>query len=500
MIETTDEQKDPKVEQARIRARKNSLLHWLPQQTHYPTRTAHTLQEMVSSSAVPSDSLIDVEGLIDEYREIWPEELKQYFEGLPESVRLADKFYRSHCFNSRSLIGPGCPLSEEERPNLVVISESHGRTKPDLLGQEISEKYHESIPEQFRPAGHLNLVHCLSYGEAWLVEGGLGGNTAARSGTPEFWKMLAIMSGELTAGDVPITEENWKTAFSHLAKTACEKKAMSRKPAGMSAKSEPRTETKDSNPKPLTPANQGECKENDLARLKVKIRILIKLQERRIKLLDLSLAHIYLASGTKTVTRKDGKGTYYTPRHKLSQTVQKKLHCATWERYLKPLLQQVRPHNIVFVGKFAGRAISQKEIQEFCDGTGTNYHSVAIEHPCYNGKNNGMNHRENMSILQQLVRETQMSSPLQTLSSSFEAKQPTAAKEPERYGSSDGYLMPSKGSKGRVRTLIRRESNVEPRSQRSDTGKISNDPKQSTDTRKAMPKLKKQKQEAYLAK
>lgn len=98
----------------------------------------------------------------------------------------------------------------------MIMAESHASTaaslvgEPCVLGREL-QSFHR----------HLNLVHCLSYGEPWMlpkvrlecltptIRRGI------ESGTQQFWRVMSALAGELDPGGVtdPLEEETLVTLF-----------------------------------------------------------------------------------------------------------------------------------------------------------------------------------------------------------------------------------------------------------------------------------------------
>ena len=108
---------------------------------------------------------------------------------------------------------------------LLVLAESHATTHRRLTGARLADP---ALAQRVGHRGHLNVVHCLSYGESWMLEqeekeeetaaeAPLGRNSSSSSssseksnekdkmdatvlngckrGTPQFWRVLAALAG-----------------------------------------------------------------------------------------------------------------------------------------------------------------------------------------------------------------------------------------------------------------------------------------------------------------
>ena len=99
--------------------------------------------------------------------------------------------------------------------HLLVLAESHATTHRRLTGARIVDP---ALAQRVGHQGHLNVVHCLSYGESWMLEVKKEEETAAEApvgsssshekdemdatvlngckrGTPQFWRVLAALAG-----------------------------------------------------------------------------------------------------------------------------------------------------------------------------------------------------------------------------------------------------------------------------------------------------------------
>ena len=233
-------------------------------------------------------------------RKVWPENKAQYAESLLPSILLADRYYRSYGPDD---FPPTSVTNEDLRYNMVVLSESHSRTNSKIIGRQILPEFEYLVPQEMR-RGHLNVVHCLTYGEPWLA--GIEDNSCSR-GTSRFWMTLSIMAGEQETLNI----SNCKSSFDHLKGSFIDKKIREE-------------------------------------RVRCKVKILQALEERRIALIDASPAPIFLAGGTiERISKKTNK-PYKTPAAKLPDRVINSIISISYETYIKKMLTtQLQPRHIV---------------------------------------------------------------------------------------------------------------------------------------------------------
>jgi hypothetical protein len=194
----------------------------------------------------------------------------------------------------------------------------------------------------------LNLVHCLPYGESWLLSGGhLNALTKTerlgmKNGTVAFWKLLAVLAGRL---DVATNEDD------------------------------------DPLDRPHDCFNFLTAKANRDDRLRDKKDILSRLKERRIALVDASLVPIF-KGGNRTFHKNKTTGLpYYTSTNYLKEHKLTDLHFRTcWTYYAKIMIEQHRPRHVLILSKTLERAIGKNEIMNTVQAYGGRYHDVRI-HP-----------------------------------------------------------------------------------------------------------------------
>jgi hypothetical protein len=269
-------------------------------------------------------------GIVKKVKAVWPKAHEQYLVGLPKAVQTTDYYYRDYDKDTSPFTDV---VEEQERLNLVVIGESHARTNPATVGKQILPHFQGLVPKKYRK-GHINLVHCLSYGETWLA--GID-DKGANAGTHQFWKLQRVLGGT----DEEITEENFKGIFAPL----------------------------------LKEGTDGE------ERVRLKCSIMDQMERRKIKLVDMTPAYIYLAAGTvERPSQKKAKGTYTDRKATIKGKPEKAIIQYSWEHYIKPYLESHRPHNVVILGKSLNQLIGESEICHFLTSIGANYQGTHL-HP-----------------------------------------------------------------------------------------------------------------------
>lgn len=148
-------------------------------------------------------------------------------------------------------------------------------------------------PEDFH--GHINLVHCISYGEGWLLDQSKfsklsrGEQQSVSCGTNQFWRVLSVLAGdcaEHTTGNDglivydTLDNENFKHAFVHvIGSDKCDKSKMCCLVAG-------------------------------------KVRIQMILWQKKIVLADVCPVPIYSGIGNPAKRMNKVTGKFYTDRQK----------------------------------------------------------------------------------------------------------------------------------------------------------------------------------------
>ena len=213
------------------------------------------------------------------------------------------------------------------------------------------------VDDDEHTTGHLNLVHCLSYGESWLLEKHDDSNkddnetTFKSKGTPPFWRLLATLAGQVDIEDGkedPLDPyiEAWNNG-----------KGVSRTKADVATRME-QDHLRDTYQQLFFNIIGGKVKRKE--RVKHKVCILKTLQQRGIVFADVCPLPIYVAGGTKEAVNKKTGETYWTPSYKLSTREYKNVVGAAWEHYAVPMIQELRPQRIVVLGKKVGDAIAPR--------------------------------------------------------------------------------------------------------------------------------------------
>lgn len=238
-----------------------------------------------------------LDDLYGEIEKIWPEEFKDYFPEAKESMRLAHEHY--------------CQGIPKNGPiKLAVFSESHSRTDKRILGCKVAMTdslkevlQREKLDSKWMEIGHVNLVHCPTYGLHQYLDFVNEGDDDFRlsrkaNGTPTFWKLLSVLAGE----QEDLCAENWDHNFDHLRGRHC---------------------------------------------LVSKLDILDVMKENGIVFMDVSPMFIHLAAGTINVQNKTTGTYYFTPAEKLPTKIVKQLLRASWDKYAKKFLEYLQPQNLM---------------------------------------------------------------------------------------------------------------------------------------------------------
>ncbi len=161
-----------------------------------------------------------------------------------------------------------------KKVNIVLLAESHVFTSDEELKHHYDYNKYE-LPDGY-PDGFVRFVYCLGYGENDLLKTPIENN----KGTPQFWKLFTSCSDN--------------TDFKPILKSR-------------------------------TPSFED--------RVKNKIELLRKMQEKRTWLLDASIIGLY------------PKQEWLTPKMK------RKILLKCWEIYTEPLLLSSKPKQIICIGK-----------------------------------------------------------------------------------------------------------------------------------------------------
>ena len=256
-------------------------------------------------------------------KEIWPKEFPECQDGASE---LAHKYYDD-----------SIPWEDGRHVNLLVLAESHARTSEATYGAKMSET--TSIPQEARDLhhGHLNLVHCLTYGEDHLLDETVEVDGSAKMGTFDFWKVFGVLAGALDEW-IELLEDG----------------------ADIHEIPDVRTYTEQ--------WSKGHT--TDEERIQNKIDLLKRLKDLGIVLADISPYSIYAGNGSIQKVNKTTGNTYWTPKHSLATKTKKELIKTAYLGYAKPLIETLRPKYILVLGVSGFQIIKEAGLMDVCEKVG----------------------------------------------------------------------------------------------------------------------------------
>jgi len=249
------------------------------------------------------------------------------------------------------------PPNTNDRLNLLILAESHATTHANLVGQKPSSTF-TILKSHHDHLGHLNLVHCLSYGESWMLPAkvfeGLSKTVqlGCKHGTPQFWRTLAALAGNLDFGENadPLDKAESRTAEEYTA---------------------------------IFADIEGHDPAKRESRVQAKLNIRQELSQRGILLADVSPVPIYAGGGTiKRTNQKTGK-IYTDKANKLPTQIKMAIIKTAFEMYAQFLVQRYRPHFVLVFGTSVEQAISETVLTALCAAHGGHYLG-ALQHPSYN--------------------------------------------------------------------------------------------------------------------
>jgi hypothetical protein len=194
---------------------------------------------------------------------------------------------------------PTSRLGEKKHhTHLLLLAELHAATPASLvtepwsIGVDIQGADQTRLDKLMKMNhhyyGHINLVHCVSYGKSWLLDNSDlsslsdGQRASVRMGTDQFWHVLSTLAGDcdfedgVGAVDVLAEESKIKDAFQHVV----------------------------SGPKSVV----GKKSDDDIifSRLQNKIHILKKLKDRQIVVVEICPFAIYngISNTVKRINQK----------------------------------------------------------------------------------------------------------------------------------------------------------------------------------------------------
>ena len=286
-----------------------------------------------------------VDELGEKIRRFWPEDKMEFLTDT-SVARIVDSYYRH-----------GLPKSETP-VKLLILSESPCFTRGDIAEMKVDVDVLAAAGiAHDGPVEHVNLVHCLTYGEAWAIqESTIAPSTEDKkrqysAGTWPFWKVLLTFAGMADVhedGYDPLeSDETVKTAFKAVI-------------GGGSANQKKRA-----------------------ARIQAKHDVLKELREKGIVLIDVSPFAVYLGGGTVMCTNKTTGNKYYTSKNKLKGDDYNRLIQTAFETYSCPFLMDVRPERVLVLGKKLEDAIGRDMLQNVVESFGGTLLNTMV-HPCYN--------------------------------------------------------------------------------------------------------------------
>lgn len=240
--------------------------------------------------------------------------------------------------------------SAPSQVKLLVLSESPNYTNPLALGVK-------AVVDDDSHHGHVNLVHCTSYGENWMLPEEFQNDRSINAGTRQFWRLFSVLAGDqdiLEEGNDPLeqngTIESFNAIFSHI---------------------QP--------PKSQVKAKQVAAR---LPRLQAKKKVMEAMRQRGILLADVCPSAIY--KGGNKVWRKNKKTghRYFTNANKMTTVDYNNVIKAAWEQYASHMIQTYRPKNVLLLGKDIQKAIGSDVIQAACGEIGGKFLGTT-QHPSY---------------------------------------------------------------------------------------------------------------------
>jgi len=327
-----------------------------------PTHITHSLLIMLTvlsnmADTAESPPLVSeqesrkrVQELGERLRDLWPKAKEEFLTSAATAMRV-DEYYRA-----------GLPKGQVK---LVVLSESPCFTRDDIANMLVDLKVFEEAGIKFEgPQNHVNLVHCLTYGEGWaLDESTIKASTEDKkrqynAGTWPFWKVLATI-----AGMTDVREDG----YDPLATNETIEKAY----------------------KSIIGGGSSASKKRRKERIINKHQVLEKLREMGILLIDICPYAIYMGGGSIFRTNKETGNIYHTPKHKLADRDYIPMIKAAFETYSAPFLQDVKPEKVLLLGRKVEVAIGKNVLQNVVSSFGGTLLETMI-HPCANeffGKN-----------------------------------------------------------------------------------------------------------------
>ena len=327
------------------------------------------LETLTSAARIVEEAEDEAENLRKKARSVhslleavWPEDDKA--PSFPADVNasiLANEYY------IQSL--PQCNYSDQFKVNVLFLAESAALTPAAALGKPFTM---EGIPDdvlrdemsgllQQHHIGHVNLVHCPTYGElpfldldpTKLLE---DEDKSIDCGTPQFWKVLLVMSGYYdkfasgAAEDDPLRNEAlYKDSAEFVIATGATRDPVAR-----------------------------------AQRVKNRIKVLEEMKNRGHVLADVCPVPLYAGIGNNVKRWSEkNKRWYLDKKKKIKPTSKREILQVAWDGYANELVRYYKPRRLVILGKSIHEAIGG-QVQSLVESFGGEYVGF-VKHPSWNG-------------------------------------------------------------------------------------------------------------------
>ena len=322
------------------------------------TSAARLVQELEDRGEVLRKRAVSVHSLLEA---VWPdEETAPSFPADVSASILANEYYL------KSL--PLFNYSDEFKTNVLFLAESAAVTPALALGKPFTV---ESITDdvlreelggllQKHHLGHVNLVHCPTYGELPFIdlEGedlSEGEQKSIDGGTPQFWRVLLAISGyydQFASGKAENDPLRNQTLYKESADFVI----------GTAAGRNPNTRAQ---------------------RIKNRIRVMDEMQARGNVLADVCPVPLYAGVGSSFKCYSKKNKRWYTDRKiKFKASSKRKILQVSWREYGEELVEYYRPRKLVILGKSIHDAIG-KEAHLLVESFGGEYVGY-VNHPSWN--------------------------------------------------------------------------------------------------------------------
>jgi len=321
---------------------------------------AHAVEETEDQATLLRQSAVSVYSML---AEVWPQSAGEpSFPNDVDAAILANEYYL------KSL--PVNAYSASFNVNVLFMAESAAATPPVALGKSyavggITDNYARDELSRLlaeHHLGHVNLVHCPTYGALPFIdfegEGPLtkGEQKSIDGGTPQFWKVLLTISGyydkfaDGEAVDDPLRNKDlYKDSAEIVTGTAAGKSTDAR----------------------------AQC-------IKNRIKVMEAMQRRGHVLADVCPVPMYTGIGNTVKLYNKSTGKPYTSQSvKFKPSSKKAILQVAWKEYGSKLVKYYKPRRLVILGKSMHDAIG-KEAHLLVESFGGEYLGY-VNHPSWNG-------------------------------------------------------------------------------------------------------------------